>query len=344
MKKFPWRSILYAVILLYLLIDLQWCRGPIKRSIDKRRTGLVSEAVEKKWVAIINREPIPSAQLDLAVIRHLYQRGKTPEEVPEKNLKMIRRAVLQTLINDTLVRQYADGEKFTAPQDEIDAFIEKWESQFGSEEELAERSELQGLSKEQRDKQLARIWSRKRWLERRIDPGVAVTSEEARSWYDFHKEKGEGFREPEKIRARHVFISTVEVDDETREKLITDAYEQISSGEKSFEEVASEISDDPRSKNRGGDLNWFSRDRVSEEFSEIVFGLEDGVISKPFRTEIGWHIAEVTDRQPARDVTFEEMADEISALLRNDRREDTIKLLMKKLRTVAKIQLFPENI
>ncbi len=344
MKKFPWRSITYALILLYLLIDLQWCRGPLKRSFEKRRKGMVTLAVEEKWVAIINREPITSKQLDIAVVRHLYQRGKSPEEVPDQNLKMIRRAVLQTVINDTLVRQYADGAKFNASQEEIDAFIGKWKSQFGSDDELAERSGLQGLTKEQRDKELGRIWARKRWLEQRIEPGVAITDKEVRAWYDANRNSGEGFSEPERIRARHIFISTVEVDDEIREKLIRDTHASIVSGEKKFEELAKEISDDPRSKKVGGDLNWFSRSRMPEDFSKVVFQLKPGDISEPFKTSIGWHIVEVTDHKPERELTFEEMSDEIASILRTERREDTIKRLMKKLRTVAKIQLFPENI
>ncbi len=178
MKKFPWRAVLYAVILLYLVVDLKYCHGPLRQAMTSRRDASLEAASKYKWVAIINLEPVTQDQLDLAVIRHLYQRGKTPEGIPEKNLAMIRRAVLQSLIDEILVRQYADGEKFVAPPEETAQFISSWESQFASPEEKTTRAEKQGLDEAVISDELARIWSRKRWLEKRIAPGVAVTDDQ----------------------------------------------------------------------------------------------------------------------------------------------------------------------
>lgn len=344
MKKFPWRSLLYAAVLGYLLLDLKVFNGPLKQSFTERQDEAVQAAKEHRWVAIVNREPITSDQLDVAVFRHLYQRGKDYSEIPDKNLSMIRRAVLQSLIDEALVRHYADGEKFTAPQDEIDNFIEAWETQFIDDADLAERSHLQKLSPEERNAELARIWSRKRWLEQRIEPGVDVTDREVREWFDANRETGAGFTEPEKIRARQIFISTVEDDDETHEQLARDIHSRLIEGEKPFEDLAREFSEDPRTANRGGDLNWFARDRVSKKFSETVFTLKKGDVSEPFKTDIGWHIVEVTDYQPERPVEFQAVADEIRFHLEAERSADTIKQLMKKLRTVANIRLFPEHI
>lgn len=347
MKRLPWRSLLYAGILLYLLVDLRWCGGPLYKKIQSRRAATTAESAAKKgWVAVVNQEPITRRHLDVALYRHLYQRGKTPEEIPDATLKMMKHAVVQRLINDTLVRQYADGEKFNAPQKEIDAFIASWESQFASPENLAERSELQNLTEQERNAELARIWSRKRWLEERIEPGVDVTSEEVRQFFDASHEKGIGFTEPEKIHARHIFISTVEADDEAREKIIRNAYAKLKDTENpvDFSDLAKQFSDDARSKLRGGDLNWFSRKRMPKDFCNHVFRLEKGAISEPFRTKTGWHIVEVLDRQEERPVTFEEVADEIRAHLESTRREETIKVLIRKRRKAANIEFFPENI
>ena len=95
MKKFPWRSLLYAAVLGYLLLDLKVFDGPLKKSFTKRQDEAAQAAKEHRWVAIVNREPITSDQLDLAMYRHLYQRGKEADDIPDKNLNMIRRAVLQ---------------------------------------------------------------------------------------------------------------------------------------------------------------------------------------------------------------------------------------------------------
>lgn len=344
MNGFPWRILVYLAFLLYLFLDLRVCRGPLHDSFRDRTDATLEAADRHGWVALVNQEPITRAQLDLTVFRHLYQRGDHDDPPPEKTLAMIRRAVLNRLIDDTLIRQYADGEGHTAPKAEIDAFIRRWEMQFDSAEDLAERSHEQGLSEEERRAELARIWSRKRWVEKRVAPGVEVTEEDARRWFEANRPTGEGFVEPEKVRARHLFVSTVETDDEEHEQLIRDLHARLLEGEATFEELAAMSSEDPRTAKRGGDLGWFTRDRIPSPFAEIAFGLDLGEVSEPFRTDIGWHVVEVTDRQPERPVTFDEAREEIRAHLENQRTAETVAELLRKLRKVSNIRVFPDRL
>lgn len=343
MKRLPWRSFLYGAILLYLFLDLRTCHGPLYESIQSRRDPDLVRAKEERWVAVVNREPITGAQLDLAVDRHLFQRGKIRSDLPEKNLAPIRRAVLSEVINNTLVRQYADGEKFVAPLSETQRFVALWESQFPDPDALALLAAFHNTTPEEIRAELARVWTRHRWLEHRIAPAVEVTDAEVRAWYEENKASGEGFQEPEKVRARQVFVSTVEIDDETHETLIGDLHRQITAGEATFEEIARAHSEDPRTKPRGGDLGWLSRDRTPPEFAEVVFALPVGAVSEPFRSPLGWHIAEVLQHQAERPVTFEEVAEEIRAHLKNERTDETVAIFLKKLRTVANLNIFPEN-
>ena len=349
MKKFPWRAMLYGTMLLYLIVDLKVCRGPLRQAMTSRRDASIEAAARNQWVAIINLEPVTREQLELAVARHLHQRGIQHDEIPAKNLAMIKRAVQQTIIDDTLVRQFADGEKFNAPPAEIAAFIESWKSQFATADERAARADDQGLTDDAIATELARIWSRKRWIEKRIAPAVTVTEEEAKSWFEANRgtaETGyrEGFIEPEKVRARQIFLSTVEIDDATREDLIRDIHRKLTSGEADFEALAKTYSEDERTKEKGGHLNWFSRERLPEDFTGPVFALEPGKVSEPFKSHLGWHIVELLERQEERPVEYEEIAVEIRQHLESERTVATVKELIGKLRKVANLQLFPENI
>ncbi|MDA7922431.1 peptidylprolyl isomerase [Verrucomicrobiales bacterium] len=344
MKNFPWRIVLYLVFILYLLIDLKWCGGPLRQAYQSRRDVTIKAAIENRWVAIVNLEPITGGQLDLATFRHLYQRGKHGDEIPEKNLQMIRRAVLQQLINETLVRHYADGENFTAPTEEIERYITSWKSQFATEDEMAGRLEAQGLTEAELDEELTRVWSRKRWLEKRILPAVKVTDEEVRAWFDANHEGDEDFIEPVKVHARQIFLSTVEVEDDSKETLIRDLHARLTVEDADFSELAKQYSEDERSKKRGGDINWLAADRLPDEFTKPVFQLKKGELSPPFQTKIGWYIVEILDRQEERPQTFDEVAEEIQDHLESERTIETIKVLMKKYRTIANIQLFPEHI
>ncbi|MEM7697479.1 MAG: peptidylprolyl isomerase [Verrucomicrobiota bacterium] len=342
-KSLPWRSALYGLVLLYLILDLKACQGPLYRAIQKRESETVAAARANRWLATVNQEPITREQLDVAAARHFHQRGLVEEEVTESHRRTARLALINQLIDETLIRQYADGSGYRAPEEEVAAYIESWKAQFQSAEDWQVRSGLQELSVKELEQELARNWHRKRWLEWRIAPATEVTKEEAVAWLEANRESGDGFFEPERIRARQIFLSTVETDDETREELIRRIHKELVSEEKSFAELASAHSEDLRTKQIGGDLNWFTRDRVSEDFSERVFEMEIGQISEPFRTTIGWHIVEVLDRQEQTPLLFEEIEPEIRAHLENQRTDETIRRLLRKLRKVAHIRVYREH-
>src|SRR3546814_18746628 len=57
-------------------------------------------------------------------------------------------------------------------------------------------------------------------------------------------------------------------------------------------EVAKEESDDTFSKDKGGELGWFTHDQFGHEFGAQVAGLQDGGVSAPFKTQAGWHIVQ----------------------------------------------------
>ena len=107
-------------------------------------------------------------------------------------------------------------------------------------------------------------------------------------------------REPEfvdQFRARHILLAPTELldDDATRQR-IEGVRQQILDGD-DFGTVASAISDDEGSGVDGGDLGWSVPDDFVPEFGSVLQSLEIGEISEPFKTQFGWHIAQVTDRR-----------------------------------------------
>ncbi|NOX98305.1 MAG: hypothetical protein GXP30_00970 [Verrucomicrobia bacterium] len=183
------------------------------------------------------------------------------------------------------------------------------------------------------------------WLEKRISPAVQVDDAEASKWYqDNHKdEEAMGFSVPATIRARHIFISTVEEDTAEKKALIDDIYNQLTSGKIDFVDLAKTYSEDERSKVQGGELGWFSPRRMPEDFMKQVVPLQQGVPSEPFHTSLGWHIVEVSDKKGARVLTFEELKPEIIALLKNKKRKGILQVFMHKLRKASNIEIYPKN-
>ena len=90
-----------------------------------------------------------------------------------------------------------------------------------------------------------------------------------------------------KIRASHILVKT-----EEEAKQILEILEQ---GNKSFEQIALERSSCP-SKKKGGDLGFFGRQQMVREFENAAFKLKKGEVSQPVKTQFGWHIIKMTDK------------------------------------------------
>jgi len=92
---------------------------------------------------------------------------------------------------------------------------------------------------------------------------------------------------PKKVHAAHILVKT---DQEANV-----AYYDVTHG-MDFAEVAKARSICPSAK-KGGDLGWFWRGQMVKEFENVVFSTNKGEISKPFKTQFGWHIVKVVDVQ-----------------------------------------------
>lgn len=96
------------------------------------------------------------------------------------------------------------------------------------------------------------------------------------------------------------------------------ALARIKSGE-TFEQVAKEVSTDPRSRDRGGDLGWSFKESFAPEFSRAMVALAPGGISKePVESPLGWHIIQVTGVRPGlmQVPPLDDVKDAIAARLR----------------------------
>lgn len=128
-------------------------------------------------------------------------------------------------------------------------------------------------------------------------------SEPFRSASSFHIVKVNELRssiqrsEVDQVLLRHILITPNEIiDDQTAKQRLDDAIERLGEGEE-FGEIAKLLSDDPGSANQGGEMPWSTLDTFVPEFAEVAQGLEEGVVSEPFRSRYGWHIVEVMDRR-----------------------------------------------
>jgi peptidyl-prolyl cis-trans isomerase D len=150
---------------------------------------------------------------------------------------------------------------------------------------------------------------------------MEVDEQDLRAEYEAN---GEEFARPEQVRARHILLRTGgERTVEQAEAEIQAIKARIDGGEE-FAEVAREVSEDPGSAARGGDLGLFPRERMTPEFSDAAFAAEIGELVGPVATPFGVHLIEVTDRQEAGSAPFEEVRGQIRERVASEMQEGAV--------------------
>lgn len=150
----------------------------------------------------------------------------------------------------------------------------------------------------------------------------AVTPEAAKALYE---QTVKSMKPEEEVRARHILV---ESEDEAK-KIAA----RIKGGE-DFAKIAGEVSKDPGSKTEGGDLGWFTQERMVKPFADAAFKMTPGQISDPVKTQFGWHVLRVEEKRTKPVPTFDEMKEQIDQYLTRKAQQDTI----VKLREAAKVE------
>lgn len=153
------------------------------------------------------------------------------------------------------------------------------------------------------------------------------------------------YQVPEQVHVQHILFKTVGQTDalveETRKKA-EDVLKQAKKGAK-FDELAKKYSEDPGSKDKGGDLGWIRHGQTVPEFEKEAFSLAPGQISDLVRTQYGFHIIKVLEKQNAHTKPFDEVKDSIrTPLLLNEadkQATDTADKISKAIRQSSKASL-----
>jgi peptidyl-prolyl cis-trans isomerase SurA len=138
-------------------------------------------------------------------------------------------------------------------------------------------------------------------------------------------------------RARHILIAANAVRDDNQARALAQKLrERIAQGEK-IEDLSAEYSDDPGSKNNGGDLGFQPAGSFVGEFQKALDALAPGEISAPFRTPYGWHIAQLVERR-ARDATIEAQRARARQAIQNRKAAEEYDTLLRRLRAEAYVE------
>jgi len=149
---------------------------------------------------------------------------------------------------------------------------------------------------------------------------VKVSPTEVQKYYDEHPEE---FAGEETVSASHILVESEEKAKDLRNRIV--------SGELTFEEAAKAFSTCPSGQN-GGNLGEFGHGQMVKEFDEACFSMEPGAISEPVKTQFGYHLIRLDQKNPPRALLFGEVRENLEAKLLSEAQQKTYQSKMNQLR------------
>jgi len=161
----------------------------------------------------------------------------------------------------------------------------------------------------------------------KIISDVDVSDEELIEFYEANKDS---FNTPETVKASHILVDS--------EEKALEVTSEIDKG-MSFEDAAMNYSTCP-SKEAGGDLGEFTRGQMVPEFEDAAFNLIEGTISKPVKTQFGYHIIKVVSKSAESTSTFDDVKDQVFNQIMRQKQQNKYINKINDLKGIYKVEMF----
>lgn len=288
----------------------------------------------EKTIATVNGMEITEAEVQAEIAR-----------LPSYYLSMmdnetIRRAVLEQLIAKKLLLEQVKLQGVTVTAEEIDEAITNitLNAQL-TEEEFEEKLAEQGLTLEKLRELVEEQLSINKVIEQNALADIQVTEEQLEAYYEEQKEA------MQEVRASHILIcytGTLRCEQErTKEEavaLATDIIAQLKVGA-AFSELVQEYSDDPSAALNAGDLGWFKKGQMVQEFEDAAFAMNVGELAEePVETVFGYHIIQVTEKKES----YVDFKDDILQILTLEKQREAVDAYLEALQENATIEYADE--
>ncbi|MBD0347636.1 MAG: peptidylprolyl isomerase [Thermoleophilia bacterium] len=237
--------------------------------------------------------------------RAQYKREK--QAFPEPGTEEYR-GVQSQIVGYLVVREgyVCEGEQLDVKvsDDEVDKRIDELVKQYykGDKDKFESELNKQGVSKDQLNKEILMQLFQKKIYDK-VTADVKVTDDEIAKYYRENKQQ---YTNAATRTVRHILVKQRTLADRLLRQLRTGA---------NFAALAKKHSTDPGSKKQGGKLE-LAKGQTVPAFDKVAFQLEKGELSKPVKTQFGWHIVRAeTAVKPAKTQTLAEVKDSIREIL-----------------------------
>jgi parvulin-like peptidyl-prolyl isomerase len=281
---------------------------------------------------LINGELIADSVIRLETAALRSQFGDALEGDPIQIEIDLREQAQENLIARTLLRQEAAKDPEPIDAERIEQALTAVRSQSAVKAGCDPRAD---------DNELRREIEARLRVDRLLGKvGAKLARPRSKDVGEYYRKHRDEFLMPEMVRASHIVKN---VDENTSEEAALEVLrairEQLNSA--NFAELADQHSD---CRGNGGDLGYFPRGQMVEEFDAVVFEMQPGQTSDVFRSPFGFHIARMVDRRPAGVRSLPEVKDEIENRLHRQKLQRAVDELIKRLRAKAEIESVRQKI
>jgi peptidyl-prolyl cis-trans isomerase C len=248
---------------------------------------------------------------------------------------------LNSIIARTLLEQEAHASNMTVSDAAVEAQFAAIRSRFPSAEAFQKALTAQGTTEAGLKDQMRRDGAVQKLLATRVVADVSVSDQAAHDFYDKNQDK---MQKPERVHVRHILVraaaSAPQAEKDKARVKAEALLKRIKNGE-SFAKIASESSEDPGSKARGGDLAWLVRGQTVPSFDKAAFALaQPNDLSPVVETEFGFHIIQLVEREQASVAPFEEAQPKIADFLKRQMSRERVEAHVRELRAKGKVETF----
>ena len=282
-------------------------------------------------------------------VKKMSPDGKIPEQLTPEMIKAFayewtNRNVLGKLMNKAI----ADA-KFTMSTKEIEQSIAdqiktlpaEYQKMMITQLEQQKLTLAQYITKMVEDPAAREQFLFQNFLQKKVIKNVDVTVAEARKYYDANKAQFTVSADaPGTIRASHILIAVKKGTDGKAElKQANELYAQLMKNPSDFGKLAAEKSACPSGKQTQGSLGAFQKGNMVPEFEKATLALKDNQISKPVKTQFGWHIIKREPLRKSEVKPFEVVKDEIMMGLKGMKQQEQVAKYIDALKKKANVKI-----
>ncbi len=333
----------------------------------------ISFAADKmvdKTLAVVNGDAIMQSEFDktAAPIMEQYTQSVPPASQSADKLAEIKKKLLDQMIDERLLKQEAKKAKIKVTKRDIEDGMKTVKKRFDSEEDFQKElrredisqpafekriedqlmvmklieSEVKAKTSRPSDQDVKALFDK---INERVAKGVVASTapaankddEELNAMTRLFTRVGN-----EQVHARHILVQVDKnapmADKSAALKKIKDIKSQLNKGA-DFAELASKYSDDPGSKQKGGDLGYFTKGDMVPEFEKAAFALNVGQVSEPVQTDFGWHIIKVEEKRAGKKVSFDDAKNDLTEFLFQKAAEKRYESWLADIHTKASIKI-----